>query len=105
MIAYTFTALSSLTGVVSFPSFHTTMALAYAYGFRRAGAIGWIVGALNFVMLFSIPFFGGHYLVDMIAGVLMAILIGWIWRYLMSRLNNPMFFADRAAAQADSLVN
>src|ERR1700759_1797363 len=61
-------ALSSLTGVVSFPSFHTTMALAYAYGFRRAGAIGWIVGALNFVMLFSIPFFGGHYLVDMIAG-------------------------------------
>jgi hypothetical protein len=61
-------ALSSLTGVVSFPSFHTTMALAYAYGFRRAGAIGWIVGALNLVMLFAIPFFGGHYLVDMIAG-------------------------------------
>lgn len=61
-------ALSSLTGVVSFPSFHTTMALAYIYGFRRTGAIGWIVAALNLVMLCAIPFFGGHYLVDMIAG-------------------------------------
>jgi len=60
--------LSKLTGVVSFPSFHTTMALVYIYGFRRAGVIGWLVGALNALMLVAIPFFGGHYLVDMIAG-------------------------------------
>jgi len=53
---------------VSFPSFHTTMALVYIYGFRRAGVIGWLVGALNALMLVAIPFFGGHYLVDMIAG-------------------------------------
>ncbi len=33
-----------MTGVVSFPSFHTTMALAYVYGFRRTGAIGVVDG-------------------------------------------------------------
>lgn len=61
-------ALSKMTGVVSFPSFHTAMALAYVWGFRRTGPIGWAIVALNLVMLISIPHFGGHYLVDMIAG-------------------------------------
>ncbi|HEV2651868.1 MAG TPA: phosphatase PAP2 family protein [Rhizomicrobium sp.] len=60
--------LAKLTGVVSFPSFHTTMALLYIYAYSRAGVIGWAVAALNLLMLFAIPFFGGHYLVDMIAG-------------------------------------
>jgi PAP2 superfamily len=64
--------LSKLTGVVSFPSFHTTMALLYVYGFSRAGVIGWGVAALNLLMLPAIPFFGGHYLVDMIAGTAVA---------------------------------
>lgn len=66
-------ALINLTGVVSFPSFHTTMALVYAYGFRKLGVIGWGIGALNAAMLVSIPFFGGHYLVDMIAGAAVAL--------------------------------
>ena len=61
-------ALSQLTGVISFPSFHTVMALAYAWSFRRAGAFGKAMVVLNIAMLFSIPFFGGHYLVDMFAG-------------------------------------
>lgn len=61
-------ALGKLTGVVSFPSFHTTMAILYMYGFSRAGAIGWVAAILNLVMLPAIPFFGGHYLVDMFAG-------------------------------------
>jgi len=61
-------ALGHMTGVVSFPSFHTAMALAYVWGFRRTGPIGWAIAALNLVMLGAIPYFGGHYLVDMIAG-------------------------------------
>ena len=65
-------ALARLTGVVSFPSFHTTMALLYMYGFSRAGAIGRLVIALNILMLPAIPFFGGHYLVDMFAGTAVA---------------------------------
>ena len=61
-------ALSRMTGVVSFPSFHTAMALAYVWGFRNTGPIGWAIALLNFVMLCAIPWAGGHYLVDMIAG-------------------------------------
>ena len=61
-------SLSGMTGVISFPSFHTSMALAYIWAFRKAGAIGWAATGLNLVMLCSVPWFGGHYLVDMIAG-------------------------------------
>jgi hypothetical protein len=61
-------SLGAMTGVVCFPSLHTAMALAYPYGLRRTGLIFHIFVGLNILMLFTIPFFGGHYLVDMIAG-------------------------------------
>ena len=61
-------SLAQMTGVVSFPSFHTSMALAYCWAFRKTGVIGMGVTALNLVMLCAVPFFGGHYLVDMFAG-------------------------------------
>jgi membrane-associated phospholipid phosphatase len=61
-------ALGKMTGVVSFPSFHTTMALAYVWGFRRTSAIGWLIGVVNVAMLCAIPWYGGHYLSDMLGG-------------------------------------
>jgi hypothetical protein len=61
-------ALSKLTGVINFPSFHAVLALTYGYGFYRAGAFGRAMTVLNILMLASIPFMGGHYLVDVLAG-------------------------------------
>lgn len=61
-------ALAHMTGVVSFPSFHTAMALAYVWGFRNTGIIGWAIVALNAAMLAAIPWYGGHYLMDMFGG-------------------------------------
>jgi membrane-associated phospholipid phosphatase len=57
-----------LTGVIGFPSLHTALALAYPYGMRHVRPIFWSLAAWNFLMLFTVPFFGGHYLSDMIAG-------------------------------------
>ena len=62
-------ALAHMTGVVSFPSFHTVMALGYCYAFRKTGPIGWGIVALNVLMLVSVPWYGGHYLMDMIGGL------------------------------------
>ena len=61
-------SLAQLQGVVTFPSFHTTMALAMIYAFRRTGIIGWGIALANGVLLLGVPVYGGHYLVDMIAG-------------------------------------
>jgi membrane-associated phospholipid phosphatase len=78
-----------MTGVICFPSFHTTMALASIYAFRRTGIIGICVAGINSAMLFAIPFVGGHYLVDMIAGAGVALVsiaaVAWcpfIWKGL-----------------------
>jgi membrane-associated phospholipid phosphatase len=67
--------LAKLTGVVSFPSFHTIMALAFIYGFRKLGPISFAVGAANMVMLVSVPFIGGHYLTDMLGGALVFVAV------------------------------
>jgi hypothetical protein len=59
---------AGFTGVITFPSFHTVLALACPYALRRTGAIFWIFVVLDGLMLFTIPFMGGHYLSDVIAG-------------------------------------
>ena len=60
--------LGSLMGVISYPSFHTTMALALVQGFRSLGRIGAAAGQLNLFLLLGVPAFGGHYLMDVFAG-------------------------------------
>jgi hypothetical protein len=66
-------AFARLTGVISFPSFHTSVALIYMYAFRGMGPITLLMVALNLLMLPSIPFIGGHYLCDMLAGAAVAV--------------------------------
>ena len=60
--------IHKIRGIVTFPSFHTVSAIVYAYGFRKSGRWGIAIFLLNIVMLLSIPAFGDHYLVDMLAG-------------------------------------
>ena len=66
-------ALADMTGVVCVPSFHTSMAIAYVWAFRGTGPIGRIITGLNLAMLAAIPFVGGHYLADMVAGAAVAL--------------------------------
>jgi membrane-associated phospholipid phosphatase len=84
--------VSKMTGVVSFPSFHTAMAVVYCYGFRRSGIISVVIRLLNVLMLVSIPFFGGHYLVDVIAGVAVAALSIALAKGLMAAERRRLWF-------------
>lgn len=65
--------LGDLKGIVTFPSYHTVMALLLIYVYRKLPIFPWIV-ALNILMLISTPINGGHYLVDMIGGAAVAAL-------------------------------
>jgi membrane-associated phospholipid phosphatase len=82
-------ALGKMTGVICFPSFHTVMALAYAWSVRRTGLVGYALAAINFVMLFSIPYFGGHYLIDMIAGAVTVLVALGIVKWGVKRVSQP----------------
>jgi hypothetical protein len=67
-------SLRHMEGIVSFPSFHTVLALLFIYTHR---GIRWsfpVFALLNGLMLISIPSEGGHYLSDMVGGTAVAIL-------------------------------
>lgn len=66
--------LSQVQGIVCFPSYHTVLAVLLVHAHR---GLRWslpLVGSLNALMLLSIPSEGGHYLSDMVAGAVVALL-------------------------------
>jgi membrane-associated phospholipid phosphatase len=73
--------LSSLRGVVSFPSFHTMLGLMTVYALRDMRWLMVPVVLVNGVMLVSTLPVGGHYLADVLAGaaltVIAIVLVSW----------------------------
>jgi len=59
-------------GIVSFPSFHTVMAVLFAYGCRGLRWLFPVAIAFNALMVVSVPLCGDHYLVDVLAGAAVA---------------------------------
>jgi hypothetical protein len=57
-----------LKGVIAFPSFHAALAMLFTYAHRRSPTF-LPMAVFNGLMLLSIPSEGGHYLVDIIGGV------------------------------------
>lgn len=64
-------------GIVTFPSFHSTVAVWLVYACWPLGWLRWLSIPLNLLVLMSTPVDGGHYLVDVIGGVLLA--LAGIW--------------------------
>jgi membrane-associated phospholipid phosphatase len=60
--------VSSVQGVVSFPSFHTMLGILITYAIRDTRLLFVPVAAINALMIVSTLPVGGHYLADVIAG-------------------------------------
>lgn len=67
--------LTHTVGIVTMPSYHATLAALFTWSMRRTGPFGWAVAALNLAMLMGTPSEGGHYLVDILAGLTIAALV------------------------------
>jgi hypothetical protein len=59
-------------GIITFPSLHAALGILFAAALWRTRGIRWAALALNGLMLVSTPAYGSHYVVDVIAGVLIA---------------------------------
>ncbi|MGO8921112.1 MAG: phosphatase PAP2 family protein [Stellaceae bacterium] len=66
--------LSRLQGLISFPSFHTTLAVLFPYAARRRPVALLITALVNGAMIVAIPTEGSHYFVDVLAGAAVAVL-------------------------------
>ncbi|MBB3692488.1 phosphatase PAP2 family protein [Sphingomonas sp. BK580] len=65
--------IGALTGIITFPSFHAAAATMLGWGFLTFGRRAWPMVALNVAMFASALVVGGHYLVDLPAGALVAV--------------------------------
>ena len=66
--------LRDLQGIIAFPSYHAGLAAIALWGFWKSGIrwICWPGAMLSLTTILSTPFDGGHYLVDVIAGLCVA---------------------------------
>jgi hypothetical protein len=64
--------LPKLVGVLTFPSFHAASAVLNMWAFWPLPWVRWAVVPLNIAMIAATPVGGGHYFVDVVAGILTA---------------------------------
>ena len=64
--------LTQLMGIVSFPSYHATLPVLLAWAQRDVRGLRWIAPIWAGVTILATPLFGGHYGVDVIAGLALA---------------------------------
>ena len=65
--------IHNLDGLVTFPSFHTTAAILFAWSVRAIPLAALALFPLNALMIAATPTHGGHYLIDIIAGATIAL--------------------------------
>jgi membrane-associated phospholipid phosphatase len=64
--------LTMLMGIVSFPSFHATLAAIFIWAFRAMPRLVLPGAAWAILTIIATPVFGGHYGVDVIMGLILA---------------------------------
>jgi membrane-associated phospholipid phosphatase len=70
-----FTYLQShVSGLVTFPSFHTVLGVITTYSVRRIRGVFPVLLVVNAIMIVSTVPEGGHYVVDVVAGAVVALL-------------------------------
>lgn len=82
--------LGRVEGIITFPSFHTTLAILFPYVLRGSRRVFPGAALLNGLMLLSIPSEGGHYLVDVIAGALVAAFAIWAAVRIEARIGGSL---------------
>jgi hypothetical protein len=59
-------------GIITFPSLHAALGILFAVAVWPVKAVRWSAFAVNGLMLLATPAHGSHYVVDVIAGILLA---------------------------------
>lgn len=90
--------LRQLQGIISFPSFHTSLGVLFAYVVRKRRLILLPAALLNVAMIVSVLTEGGHFLVDVIAGAGVAAAAIWATAHIEAMLRH----AHPAAATASA---
>jgi membrane-associated phospholipid phosphatase len=87
--------ITKITGIVTFPSFHTALAIVAAYSMRGIRFVFPAMIALNTMVIISTLSEGGHYLIDVLIGGILAICAIFVLRMM----RKSVFKTDPLLAQ------
>jgi hypothetical protein len=59
-------------GIITFPSLHAALGVLFPAALWRVKGVRWLALGLNILLLIATPAYGSHYVVDVIAGILIA---------------------------------
>ncbi|HVY58441.1 MAG TPA: phosphatase PAP2 family protein [Xanthobacteraceae bacterium] len=76
-----------ISGIITFPSYHTILALLVGWAFAGVRRIFVFVVVFEAAIIISTRVVGGHYLTDMAAGALIAAFAVWCAQWLARRLD------------------
>lgn len=75
-----FVSVMMAKGLIAFPSFHMVGVILLTHAYRHSTRIFPAVVCLNGLMMLSLPTQGGHYLIDIIGGALVAVFAIFVFR-------------------------
>jgi hypothetical protein len=97
--------LNDMEGMITFPSFHVAGGLLITWSFRRYPMWGVALGVINVLMIVSTVLTGAHYVIDVIAALVVFGCSVWLWRHTAIAWIEPVsagvgavHHEDRAAA-------
>lgn len=90
-------------GLVTFPSFHTTMAIILIYASIPLPLMRLWALPLNLAMILATPYHGGHYLIDVMAGFVIGFFGIWCAETILPpRSQAPGIFLNQLGTEADT---
>ncbi|HEY0223619.1 MAG TPA: phosphatase PAP2 family protein [Pseudolabrys sp.] len=87
-------------GIITFPSLHAALAVILIAAFWPVRAARWPSTIVNSLMVMATPIDGSHYLIDVLAGITIAVLCLYAARALVARYEGSTAAAMRDAAPA-----
>jgi hypothetical protein len=95
-------SLAGAEGLITFPSYHAALGVIFARAFWEVRWLRWPGLVVNAVMIAATPIDGGHYFVDVLAGIVVAVLSLAAARAirLQAARSTPAFHPVSAAARA-----
>lgn len=79
------TSFATLAGMVSFPSVHAASAILFTWAARGYRRFQILVGAMSALMLAATPIEGNHYVIDLIAGAVSALIAIRLSSFIVNR--------------------
>jgi len=96
--------LMKLTGIVTFPSFHATAATLYLWALWPVRWSRPIAVVANVAMLLATPLGGGHYFVDVFAGIAIAAAAIMTAQWIAGLLARPLMQPMAATFRQESII-